>query len=104
MLVTSTDKTAPLLVAIITAPLLVAITNLGTKFHEHWNKNVTSSVNKSHVFQRTGTIFELGRHMIRSFVPPPPYSNHPSSRNPPKSIHPTIKPSYTIPHPPIHSF
>ncbi|KAH3849214.1 hypothetical protein DPMN_091610 [Dreissena polymorpha] len=43
---------------------IIKITNIFTKFHDDWAKNVTSRVKMchppcSHVFQRTGTIFEV---------------------------------------------
>ncbi|KAH3843189.1 hypothetical protein DPMN_116700 [Dreissena polymorpha] len=47
-------------------------TNVLTKFHDDWAKIVTSRVftrntalpSGSHVFQQTGTIFELNQHII----------------------------------------
>ncbi|KAH3885175.1 hypothetical protein DPMN_009166 [Dreissena polymorpha] len=44
-----------------------------TKFHENWAKNVTSRVKTApptggHVFQRTGTTFELNQHIIETDI------------------------------------
>ncbi|KAH3785743.1 hypothetical protein DPMN_163836 [Dreissena polymorpha] len=47
-------------------------TNILTKFHEHWTKNVTSRENcpapGSHVFQQTRTIFKLIQDIVRKNV------------------------------------
>ncbi|KAH3851935.1 hypothetical protein DPMN_094422 [Dreissena polymorpha] len=54
---TKTDpKTSPEQSAIFELVRDINKTNVFTKFHADWAKNVTSRV---HVFQRTGTIFEL---------------------------------------------
>ncbi|KAH3736025.1 hypothetical protein DPMN_042585, partial [Dreissena polymorpha] len=48
-------------------------TNVPTKFHEDWTKNVTSTENcpppGDHVVYRTATIFELSQDILRTNVP-----------------------------------
>ncbi|KAH3718624.1 hypothetical protein DPMN_061430 [Dreissena polymorpha] len=50
-------------------------TNVLTNFHDDWAENVTSRPNKEncpptggHVFQRTGTTFELDQHIIKANI------------------------------------
>ncbi|KAH3886896.1 hypothetical protein DPMN_010909 [Dreissena polymorpha] len=55
---------------------LIIGTNLLTKFHEDWTRNVASRVltrktalpTGSHVFERTGTTFELYQHIIKTNI------------------------------------
>ncbi|KAH3821417.1 hypothetical protein DPMN_123181 [Dreissena polymorpha] len=44
------------------------LSNVLTKFHKDWTIHVTSSVNKRHAFEPTGTIFELAQYIIGSCV------------------------------------